>query len=835
MTETSELLARAIGAGYEIGELIGRGGFGEVYAAADRSLNRTVAIKVLRADVADSRTAVDRFRREAEALGRLRHPHIMPVYGIGEGEGITYFVMPRIEGESLASLMQRGERLPLVDACRVVAEAADALAAAHRAGVVHRDIKPDNILLEGTERHALLMDFGIAKSGGTGESRLTGTGMIIGTPMYMSPEQATGDHTGPSSDIYSFGVVAYELLSGRGLFGEVTSSQALITAHLTRTPDDLRAVNPEVPAAVARAIMRCLKKTPAERWPSVDEFRHAFAKARADLPRDPDVVIPDAPPTLSRRAAAIVGALGIAGLAAAAMVYRVQATLELDAPRLSREAALGEARRVADSLGVPKYDESAWNFAADGDHARFLMQGTSKRPDAPGLSRVRLGAWRFVFFTSGSRGYARLSVSAPGWVTDFERVADTAAPKPAPVAVDPARWRAALALMGWQPDSLRLTDSSRSTIDRREQRSFTWEPIVPAPALIVGGDTAKRTVEATFVDGVLTRYRASVKLPPSEAARESRQGTVLNAVIVSMILVLFITLSIVLVRARRDRALQLDRALRVGVATALVLVGVFGAVSRRSNEFAADFSPDGSRAWSIAGSFATAILLVAPFVLLCATGLAAAAEAVALKRAPELLAGYQLAVKATRPSRLTRFLPVGTALGFCVAGAVALLAGITALVGGVPLAIGHGQIQSWSDSWLQNAIAVALAPLVVLLVAFVLAPLRAAGHTIGDAASAMVVALLAAALPLAARSSGPEIATWAAAGAGIALIVARRGVVEGAVAFLVMVLTQTSIEAWIAPYSNRWPPTIALLILVLLAVAATVRSSRSSSAAPTPG
>src|SRR5438128_12300239 len=118
MTDTADLLARAIGAGYEVRELIGRGGFGEVYAAADRSLDRTVAVKVLRADVADSRSAVDRFKREAQALARLRHPHIMPIYGIGEGEGITYFVMPRIEGESLAGLMARGERLPLAEARR---------------------------------------------------------------------------------------------------------------------------------------------------------------------------------------------------------------------------------------------------------------------------------------------------------------------------------------------------------------------------------------------------------------------------------------------------------------------------------------------------------------------------------------------------------------------------------------------------------------------------------------------------------------------------------------------------------------------------------------------
>ena len=834
MTETFELLARAIGAGYEIGELIGRGGFGEVYAAADRSLKRTVAIKVLRADVADSRTAVDRFRREAEALARLRHPHIMPVYGIGEGEGITYFVMPRIEGESLASLMERGERLSLADACRVIAEVADALAAAHRAGVVHRDIKPDNILLEGTEQHALLMDFGIAKSGGPGESRLTGTGMIIGTPMYMSPEQATGDHTGPASDIYSFGVVAYEVLSGRGLFGEVTSSQALITAHLTRTPDELRSVNPEVPVAVSRAVMRCLRKTPAERWASVDEFRQSFAKARADLPRDPEVAIPDAPPRLSRRSAMIVGALGIVGLATALGVYRFQGTLDLDAPQLSRDAALVDARRVTDALGVPRYTESAWKFTGDADHVRFLSRGNGPRPNAAALSRVRLGDWRFAFFTSGSRGFARVSVVAPGWVSEFERVTDSTAPRPAPVAIDPAKLRAVLALMGWHGDSLRLADSSRSTIDRREQRSFTWEPIVPTPALIVGGDTAKRTVEATFLDGMLTRYRARVKLPTADVSRESRRSTVRTTALISMVVLLVVVLAVDLVRARRDRALRFERALRIGVVTAAIMAIVVVRIARQNNEFATDFSPDGSLLTEIGAAVGVMLMLVAPFVFLLASGLAAAAEAVALKHAPDLLAGYPAAIAAPRPRRLATFFPIGAALGFCVSGAAALCAGITALLGGVPLTIGNDQIAPWSLVVMELTLSLACAPLVVLLVAFVVAHLRVAGQRIGDVASAVLVAGVAGGFRLAIDSSGPDIATWAAVGAGLALIVGRRGVVEGAVAFAVVVLTQSSIGGLLTPYANYWPATIALGAVVAMTLVALVMGRRGHPASPGP-
>jgi tRNA A-37 threonylcarbamoyl transferase component Bud32/membrane-associated phospholipid phosphatase len=270
-------IQQAVGNGFRVGRLLGQGGFGSVYAAQDVKLEREVAIKVLRPDALGSREFVERFLREARTIAQLRHTGIVPVYQVGDAEGLVWFVMPLVKGESLRALLVQQGRVPVPEARRILAETARALAAAHEAGVIHRDVKPENIMLEGWERRVQLMDFGISRSLHAGsEAGLTEAGMIIGTVDYMSPEQASGappvDHR---TDIYSLGVIAYEMLAGRSPFAADTPREVL-TRHMVAEPPPLAEARPDVPADLAAAIMRCLRKNRAERWASAHELALAL-------------------------------------------------------------------------------------------------------------------------------------------------------------------------------------------------------------------------------------------------------------------------------------------------------------------------------------------------------------------------------------------------------------------------------------------------------------------------------------------------------------------------------------------------------------------------------
>lgn len=270
-----ERLQRAVGRDYAVGRLLGRGGFAEVFEAEEPRLSRRVAIKALRPDLGASHDLLARFQREARAMAGLRHPNVMEIYTVGESEGVAFFVMPLVDGESLKGLIAREGALPLDDAIRILVEAAGALEAAHRAGTVHRDVKPDNILLEGDAARVLITDFGIAKAlvGDTGSNTTSGT--IMGTPQYMSPEQATGEESDHRSDIYSLGVVAFEMVTGKPPF-EARTVQALIAKHLTEVAPPLRSLRPDCPQRVARVVARCLAKDPGARWLSLAEVVEAL-------------------------------------------------------------------------------------------------------------------------------------------------------------------------------------------------------------------------------------------------------------------------------------------------------------------------------------------------------------------------------------------------------------------------------------------------------------------------------------------------------------------------------------------------------------------------------
>ncbi len=264
---------------YAVERLLGQGGMALVYLARDLKHNRTVAIKVLRPELAAA-LGGERFLREIHLATQLQHPNILAIYDSGEADGILYFVMPFITGESLRHRLDREQQLPLPDAIRITCEVADALQYAHRQGIVHRDIKPENILLE--QGHAVVADFGIARAASqAGAEKLTETGMSIGTPTYMSPEQAAGLGTVDArSDLYSVACMLYELLSGEPPFQGPTT-MAILAKHAMEPPPSIQVVRQSVPDEIEEAILQALEKTPADRFRDLNEF--ADALKRADL------------------------------------------------------------------------------------------------------------------------------------------------------------------------------------------------------------------------------------------------------------------------------------------------------------------------------------------------------------------------------------------------------------------------------------------------------------------------------------------------------------------------------------------------------------------------
>jgi tRNA A-37 threonylcarbamoyl transferase component Bud32 len=270
-------LKEALGDVYTLEGEIGRGGMGVVYRARDERLHRRVAIKVLPPELAFQKEIRERFTREAQTAARLSHPHIVPIHDVGQGAGIVYFVMGLVEGEPLGGRLKRRGKLPADEVRRIMKETADALSAAHAVSVIHRDIKPDNILLEGTRGRVMVTDFGIAKAvSQSSGSTLTGIGVAIGTPQYMSPEQAAGEREiDGRSDLYSLGVVAYQMTSGSLPFNAPTVA-GILMKQITEPAPILHETMEGVPEDLSLAIARCLEKDPENRWPTADALRRAL-------------------------------------------------------------------------------------------------------------------------------------------------------------------------------------------------------------------------------------------------------------------------------------------------------------------------------------------------------------------------------------------------------------------------------------------------------------------------------------------------------------------------------------------------------------------------------
>src|SRR5215467_14049700 len=271
-----EALEKSIGFQYRIERLLGRGGMGAVYLAHELALDRDVAIKVLPPDQAGAPQLRDRFKREARIAARLNHPYIVPLHTFGEVDGLVYFVMGFVTGESLASRLRREGRLEAEEARTLLVHMADALDYAHRQGVVHRDIKPDNILIDEASGFPMLTDFGIAKAT-LGDTQLTTAGQFMGTPDYMSPEQVSGKYeVGPASDLYSLGIVGYEMLSGQLPF-EAASPMDAMTQRLTQAPRPLRSAASDLSDDLITAVNGCLQPEPAKRWSDAKSLRSALA------------------------------------------------------------------------------------------------------------------------------------------------------------------------------------------------------------------------------------------------------------------------------------------------------------------------------------------------------------------------------------------------------------------------------------------------------------------------------------------------------------------------------------------------------------------------------
>ena len=274
MADVLEQLRAALGDRYDVERLVGEGGMATVFLARDLRHGRKVAIKTLRAELAAS-IGADRFLREITLAANLQHPNILALYDSGDADGILYYVMPFVEGESLRARLNREQQLPIHDAVRITREAAEALAHAHEHGVVHRDIKPENILL--LNGHALVADFGIARAADAAGEKLTQTGMAVGTPHYMSPEQAMGaDGADGRSDIYSLGCVLYELLAGQPPF-DGPNSRAILARHAMEQVPSIRIVRQSVPEELEDAVLQALEKTPADRFQKMSELAEVLA------------------------------------------------------------------------------------------------------------------------------------------------------------------------------------------------------------------------------------------------------------------------------------------------------------------------------------------------------------------------------------------------------------------------------------------------------------------------------------------------------------------------------------------------------------------------------
>ena len=342
MTTSLEHVQSALAPRYLVRRELGAGGMAVVFLADDPRHGRPVAVKVMRPELAAA-LGPERFLREIRIAAGLRHPHIVPLYDSGEADGLLYYVMPYVEGESLRDRLRRERQLAVDEAVGIAREVADALAHAHEHELIHRDIKPENILLEGG--HALVADFGIARAVGSAATTqvTTATGLAIGTPAYMSPEQALGDAAVDArSDVYALGCVLYEMLAGEPPYTGPTA-QAIVARQLAEPVRSLRIVRQAVSDQLERVVMRALARVPADRFPSARAFHDALLGSEAAPDRSDAAETQVGRRNTRRRASVAIAAVAAVTLVGIAIALPRIARLRGGSPPVASGAVPGVA------------------------------------------------------------------------------------------------------------------------------------------------------------------------------------------------------------------------------------------------------------------------------------------------------------------------------------------------------------------------------------------------------------------------------------------------------------------------------------------------------------
>ena len=420
MTDPVAALREGLRDRYAFERELGRGGMATVCLARDLKYDRPVALKVLHPELAAS-LGPERYQREVRLAARLQHPHILTVLDSGDTAGQLWFTMPYVEGESLRDRLRRERQLPVEDALRIAREAADALHYAHEHGVIHRDIKPENLLIT-RDGHTLVADFGIARSLAGAEEKLTETGLAVGTPAYMSPEQAAGDRgLDARTDLYSLATVLYEMLAGEAPFTGATA-QAVIAKRLSGEIPRVRQVRPSVPEAVERAIERALAPVAADRFATMAQFAQALQPAgTAPTAAPPTVVTPAAGlPPVAPQTTATPAARPRVPVAATALVLGILIGLGvLFAWRRHQGDAAGAGGRVLAVLPFENLGDSADAYFADGvtDEVRTkLARVTGIDVIARGSSNEYRGTTKRAQEIAGELGAAYLLTGTVRWI-----------------------------------------------------------------------------------------------------------------------------------------------------------------------------------------------------------------------------------------------------------------------------------------------------------------------------------------------------------------------------------------------------------------------------------
>ena len=498
MSALLEQLKASLGSQYRIERELGGGGMSRVFLAEEMALGRLVVLKVLPSELGAMLSA-DRFQREVRLAASLQHPHIVTLLSAGRAGDALYYTMPYVEGESLRARLQREGELPVPDTVRILRELVDALVYAHGQGLIHRDIKPDNVLL--SHGHAVVTDFGIAKalSAADETGRLTGTGVSIGTPSYMAPEQAAGDPIDQRADLYSVGVLAYELLAGEPPFRGATA-QAVIAAHLGRTAPHILEQRPSVPPELATIIARCMEKRPADRYQRAEELLSALEEVITapvtSTPRSVPSPTPNPQPPTPRvwSLPSVLGAFAAAGAVVLAAAWGLRSLLGL--PDWFFPAAL-----VLLAVGLPIV------LLAARVHNRRALRPAGTFTSPSGGFRGSLTLRRAV--TGGVAAFAALGLVTAGYMAMRS------------LGIGPVGTLVASGKLG-ERERLIIADFTNTTRD-----SMLGPAVTQAFRVDFSQSKLVSPVEADYVRRVLRRMQVADSLPVSLAlAREiaERQG-----------------------------------------------------------------------------------------------------------------------------------------------------------------------------------------------------------------------------------------------------------------------------------------------------------------------